>query len=125
MAVTTKTAVEPGQRVRVTFEGYVSEWPDRFGGFSLYSDPDHWHVTVPPGASVEILPDPLKVGDELGASRPEPPEGTVLIDHDGVVWQRFSTQWRNIGGGHGTWESLSTSRIRLPLTVLYVPEVAP
>jgi len=129
MAVSVNTGLPfDGKHIRVVLEGLARQ--EGTSGAVMFNAPFDFnrHVTtyVHPEASyvmsVEIVPDPLKVGDELTGASLEPPEGTVVIDHDTVVWQRFSKDWRCPQGGYFTWPGLVNSQIRIPLTVLYVPE---
>jgi hypothetical protein len=116
-------AFKVGTRIRVTYVG------DYVGGSvaqNLSDDGDLY--LIPKDAEIEILPDPLKVGDILNGDSPEPPMGTVLLDQWGFPWQRppLQSHWRSYAYTENyTWskDSLHQNLERTPLTVLYVPEV--
>lgn len=119
VSVPTHPKTIKGRRYRVVIEGRCDY---QLGSDVISIGNIEINADDPQVVSVEVLPDPLKVGDELTGASLEPPEGTVVIDHDSVVWQRFSKDWRCPQGGYLTWPGLVNSQIRIPLTVLYVPE---
>lgn len=54
---------------------------------------------------------------------PEPPEGSAVMDSDGVVWQRRTGEWLMSGAeGYESWAELH--ELAGPCHVIYTPEEA-
>lgn len=113
--------VDQGRRVRVTYEGRCVDPAGRY----VQQDGDGYRIWVPLNATVEVLPEPLAVGDQIDDDYPEPPVGTVLLDNFTQVWVGRADGWVYAGTDNYTpyaWDVLVLKNV--PLTVVYVPDGA-
>ena len=81
------------------------------GSDVIYELPTDWVV--------EVLPEPLKIGDDLLlGSDPEPPIGTVLVTVQGYPMRRVGSCWANIHGEQHPWSKLNST---MPARVVWLP----
>lgn len=108
------SGVKVGQKVRVTYEGVVGAI-DQGTRYMSITDSDNevtWHA-IAPSAVVEVLPEPLKIGDEITWEAQEPPLGARLVNQHGTVAMRFMdgwyvVRWTDLTGPH-TWVWLNNN----------------
>lgn len=117
-----------GRRYRVVWEGVYG---DLTAPNKVWISGKDFCLDDEEVVSVEVLPDPLKVGDELDGDSPEPPIGTVVkttakpVKPYQLIWQRDDNDmWYQPGTDVGwSWERLCDFAGRV--AVLYVPEETP
>lgn len=124
MAVSVNLANVDGKRVRVTVVGIAHSARDYGGAFWSLGGYEPFYLPSPKVVSMEVLPDPLKVGTEIRGESPIPiPIGTVLRGANGVVMEKSQFGWLSPGSEHAVVENPNPKGPPeiFPLTVLYVP----
>jgi hypothetical protein len=122
VSVPTHPKTIKGRRYRVVIEGRCDY---QLGGDVISIGNIEINADDPQVVSVEVLPDPLKVGTEIRGESPIPvPIGTVLRGANGVIMEKTQYGWLSPGSEHAVVKNPNPTGPPdiFPLTVLYVPE---
>jgi hypothetical protein len=83
-------SLKPGDRVRITFEGVVTDTAD--GSLDVLAAggriPCSFDSHDLPGVTCEVLPKPLAVGDRVWVSATS--RGVIIAIHKGWAWIEFA-----------------------------------